>query len=107
MRKKYFGSRGTLKNTVTSDEFDRICREEALEFDFNDDGVIRLFRPKERKSVACADCRRTGHQEQQQQRHEKEYEGEGLITVPNIDEFVKDYRQMEFICTDGAMRSFW
>eukprot|EP00551_Chaetoceros_affinis_P007281 CAMPEP_0203674202 /NCGR_PEP_ID=MMETSP0090-20130426/15255_1 /ASSEMBLY_ACC=CAM_ASM_001088 /TAXON_ID=426623 /ORGANISM="Chaetoceros affinis, Strain CCMP159" /LENGTH=840 /DNA_ID=CAMNT_0050540011 /DNA_START=163 /DNA_END=2682 /DNA_ORIENTATION=- len=105
MRKKYFGSRGTRKNTVTSDEFDRICREETLEFDFNDDGVIRLFRSKERKSAACADCRRTGNEEQQQ-RHEIEHEGVGLITVPNIDEFVNDYRQMEFICADGAMRSF-
>lgn len=29
-----------------------------------------------------------------------------LIQVPNLESFVKDYRRMERICADGAMRSF-
>jgi AMP deaminase len=32
--------------------------------------------------------------------------GINLIQVPNLQEFVNDYKRMEYICSDGAMRSF-
>lgn len=30
-----------------------------------------------------------------------------LVIVPDIDEFVKDYRRLVDISADGAMRSYW
>ena len=33
-------------------------------------------------------------------------EGKSLVKVPNIDEFIRDYKRMEHICKDGAMRSY-
>jgi len=33
-------------------------------------------------------------------------DGKSLVQVPNIDEFIKDYKRIEHICKHGAMRSF-
>lgn len=32
---------------------------------------------------------------------------DGMVFVPSIEEFTKDYNRLVQICTDGVMRSFW
>lgn len=92
MRKKYNGSRGTiiesqLKNNTTGSVSDKI-----MGFQFNNDGIVEVgFVP-----VLCG-----------AEGSDIKVIEENLITVPSIDEFIQDYRRLEVICTDGAMRSFW
>jgi len=81
MRQKYHGS----KKTETHFDLQRLCKEETLAYQFNSDGVMQvLIDGLNNNEESC----------------------ENLISVPSIDEFIKDYRRMVIICSDGAMRSF-
>ena len=77
LRKKYFGNQGIQVNATLQ----TLCAENKLNYKFNDDGVVEIFLG--------------------------DGNGDSLVIVPSIDEFVQDYKQLEFICKDGAMRSYW
>lgn len=102
LRKKYHGSEDTIVHT-DNDELERICKNEQLGFCFNDDGIVEVFV----QDTGCYDgCMPKLGTATSNSNSTKE-KGKSLITVPDIDEFIKDYRRMEVICADGAMRSFW
>ncbi len=79
MRKKYQKGVGT----IIKDEYDNATREHCgLMAKMGEEGIMGVYRTNDEKFQ------------------------HNLITVPNIDEFIKDYRRMVHICADGAMRSF-
>jgi hypothetical protein len=77
LRAKFYGDQGIL----VSSKLKQPCAENGFMYKFNDDGVVDLY---------CGDGK-----------------GDSLVTVPSVDEFVKDYKRLEVICQDGAMRSYW
>ncbi len=90
MRKKYNGSRGTIIHSQLKN--DTRMSDKIMGFQFNNDGIVEVgFVP-----VLCG-----------AEGSDIKVIEENLITVPSIDEFIQDYRRLEVICTDGAMRSFW
>ena len=81
LRAKYYGEQGVRISPLLLDS----SKEEPVEvsYRFNEDGIADLY---------LGGC--TG-------------QDGGLVHIPSIDEFVKDYERLEVICKDGAMRSFW
>lgn len=82
MRQKYHGG----GHTKIHDDLKKYCTDSGemkhnMTFEFGKDGVVELF--------GCEDDNRVN-----------------LVSVPNIDEFVKDYKRLEDLCCNGAMRSF-
>lgn len=98
IRKKYHGSRGTViagndavDLGIGGDNFDLNCilrdHKDKIGFEFNDDGIVEVGFMGEVGNGLKVE--------------------ETLISVPNIDEFINDYKRLEVIVSDGAMRSFW
>jgi len=87
MRQKYHGGRGTeVRSTELNLGKDELGEEggRRLEYRFSKDGVVEVFWGGKNAGA----------------------DGENLVTVPSIDEFMKDYKRLEEICCDGAMRSY-
>lgn len=88
MRQKYHGGRGTKTNAAElilgKDELG-VESGRRLDYRFGESGVVEVFLQGENSATT----------------------GENLVTVPSIDDFMKDYKRLEAICCDGAMRSFW
>lgn len=77
MRLKYQGGDGT----VIADDFDE-CSEH-LKCKMGEDGIMGIYDESDLNF------------------------DRNLVTVPDLDEFVEDYRRLVDICADGAMRSYW
>ena len=105
MRKKYHGSRGTM---IHHDDLKRIVcdNEDSLGFVFNDDGLVEVGIMIDDDNDDNANASVNSETMNGVEVTKKKIM-ESLVSVPNIDEFMKDYRQLEVICSDGAMRSFW
>jgi len=100
LRQKYHGSKGTKIFGSALDDCSSEKEKNGLEqilsdqdreigFHFNKDGLVE---------VGIIQTNGNGC--------DNSIKG-SLITVPNIDEFIKDYKRLEVLCSDGAMRSFW
>mmetsp|Transcript_6923 Transcript_6923/g.8015 ORF Transcript_6923/g.8015 Transcript_6923/m.8015 type:complete len:781 (+) Transcript_6923:236-2578(+) len=87
MRQKYHGDRGTKTNDaelILGEDELGVKSGRRLEYRFGESGVVEVFLQGENNATP----------------------GENLVTVPSIDDFMKDYKRLEAICCDGAMRSF-
>jgi AMP deaminase len=76
LRKKYFGSEGSKIANVEA------LKEDNLQFRLGEDGVMELY---QRSDVDCKN---------------------NLSTVPNVEEFSKDYHRMVEMVNEGFMRSY-
>lgn len=113
MREKYHGCRGTKiafngstcnsSNDTNEGNVDGGKKLEAMflnknqrnvRYGFNSDGVVEVYIDEKKDVEEGANSKRSG-------------QNESLITVPSIDEFINDYNRLEYICSNGAMRSFW
>jgi hypothetical protein len=83
LRRKYLGGAGTKRILGDDDVF-----KQDLDFSFRPDGVVALF-PSNQSPAA------EGH-----------HPSTSLVTVPTIDEFVKDYYRLVEMVSEGAMRTF-
>lgn len=107
MRDKYHGSKNTivdydgLKQILNDNENGNTSENnngEQLGFEFNKDGLVEvgIMTTLEDDDHAKISTISTTSKMKK-----------NVLTVPNIDEFIKDYKRLEVICTHGAMRSFW
>ena len=85
IRKKYNGSSGSevsvdLDFSATNNPKQQ---QPKLKFRIGMDGVAEIFKESD---IECCD---------------------NLVSLPSVDEFVKDYNRIVEMCSDGAMRSFW
>jgi hypothetical protein len=78
IRQKYHGSSSTIIHSNLNVQSTEITDE--LQYRMGNTGVMEIFS----KTIP-----------------------EGMITIPTIDEFTKDYNRLVQICNDGVMRSFW
>jgi len=87
MRQKYHGGLGTNVNTTELDLGIQELEKESgkgLGYRFSEDGIVEVFLEGENDGASR----------------------ENLVTVPSIEDFMKDYKRLEAICCDGGMRSF-
>lgn len=70
------------KSVCVNENFDSYVERDEMTYAFGKDGVAELRIKSDSQ------------------------EGENLVSVPNIDEFISDYNHLMEVCNDGAIRSF-